>query len=225
MKQTLLFSLFGILTFNIAFGQNNKTPEINRNKKLIAILDTIYREDQKYRKESQVLEKKYGWDSKEVQDIWKIIHLKDSINVIKVKKILDEEGWLGSDIIGKNGNLTLFLVIQHADLQTQIKYLPMLREAVKNGNAKPSDLALLEDRVLISQGKKQIYGSQLEMDFNTKEYKLSPMIDPDNVNKRRESVGLKPIAEYLQIWDITWDLDTFKKRMEEYDLENGEKEK
>lgn len=87
MKQRILFTLFGILTFNIAFGQNNKTPEINRNKKLIAILDTINREDQKYRKESQILEKKYGWDSKEVQDIWKIIHLKDSINVIKVKKI------------------------------------------------------------------------------------------------------------------------------------------
>lgn len=51
------------------------------------------------------------------------------------------------------------------------------------------------------------------------------MIDPDNVDKRRESVGLKPLAEYLQIWNLTWDLDKFKKRMEEYDLENGEKEK
>ena len=63
MKQKILFVLFGILTFNIAFGQNNKTPEVNLNRELIAILDTIYSEDQKYRKESQVLEKKYGWNS------------------------------------------------------------------------------------------------------------------------------------------------------------------
>lgn len=73
---------------------------------------------------------------------------------------LDERGWLGPDVIGQTGNSTLFLVIQHADLVTQEKYLPMMREAVTKGNAKGSSLALLEDRVLIRNGKQQRYGSQ-----------------------------------------------------------------
>jgi hypothetical protein len=221
MEQRILFTLLGILIFNIAFSQNDKTTKVNLSKELISILDTIHKDDQKYREESQELEKKYGWHSKEVQDLWKIIHFKDSINLIKVKKILNEEGWLGPDIIGEDGNTTLFLVIQHADTETQIKYLPMLREAVKNGNAKARHLAMLEDRILIFQGEKQIYGSQIEMDYKTKEYILSPMIDPDNVDQRRAEVGLKPIAEYLKIFNIAWDVEKFKMRMEEYELEKN----
>ena len=49
-----------------------------RNKELGAILDTIYQEDQKCRVELDVLEKKYGWDSKAVQDMCQIIIGKDS---------------------------------------------------------------------------------------------------------------------------------------------------
>ena len=127
---------------------------------------------------------------------------------------------MGSEIISEQGNKTLFLVIQHADIKTQEKYLPVLKEAVKGGRAKASYMALLEDRILLAQGKKQIYGSQLEMDMKTKKYILSPMIDPANVDKRRAKVGLKPLSEYLQFWNIEWDVEKFKKRMKEIDKEN-----
>lgn len=223
MNQRILITLLVILFFNIAFGQNQKTPENSLNKELVAVLDTIQQDDQKYRVEEQELEKKYGWESKEMQDIWKIINEKDSINLIKVEKILNEYGWLGSDIVGEEGNSTLFLVIQHSNTQTQLKYLPMFREAVKNGKAKASDLALMEDRVLLAQGQKQIYGSQIGIDIKTNEYSLSPMIDPDNVDKRRAEVGLMPLSEYLKYWDLTWDVEKFKKRMEEFDLEKNKK--
>jgi hypothetical protein len=223
MKQKILITVLGILFFNMAFGQNNKTAESNLNKELIAVLDTIHQEDQKYREELQVLKKKYGQKSKEVQDLWKIINVKDSINLIKVEKILAEHGWLGADIVGKQGNATLFLVIQHANTATQLKYLPMLKEAVKSGKAKASHFALMEDRVLLAQGEKQIYGSQLETDYKTNQYVLSAMIDPDNVDKRRAEVGLKPIAEYLKFWDLSWDVAIFKKRMDEYDFDKNKK--
>jgi hypothetical protein len=97
----------------------------------------------------------------------------------------------------------------------------MMREAVKEGNADSKGLALLEDRVALGEGKKQIYGSQLEMDYTTNLYILSPMIDPDNVDKRRAEVGLKPIAEYLNFFGLTWDVEKFKKSMEEYDAEKN----
>ncbi len=108
---------------------------------------------------------------------WNFINEKDSINLIKIKKILDERGWLGSNIIGGQGNSTLFLVIQHSGLETEIKYLPMMREAVKEGNASADSLALLEDRVALRQGKRQIYGSQIGRDPETGEYYVSPLIE------------------------------------------------
>jgi hypothetical protein len=217
MKQRILFTLLGILFFSTTFGQSPKTSETSLNKDLVAILDTIRKEDKQYRLQSQELEKKYGWESNEVQTLWKTIQITDSIHLIKVKKILDEKGWLGPDTVGYYGNVTLFLVIQHADPQTRVKYIPMLRDAVKKGKARPQDLALMEDRVLIEKGEKQIYGSQLTMNSETKTMELAPMIDPDNVDKRRSEVGLEPLAEYLKYDDLTWDVEKFKKRMEVYD--------
>jgi hypothetical protein len=191
--------------------QNKDKAEANLNKPLVAILDSIYIEDQKYRQQIDVIEKKYGWESKEMKEHWKIIQEKDSINLIKVKSILDKYGWLGADVVGGQGNSTLFLVIQHSDQATQEKYLPMMREAVKNGKAQGSSLALLEDRVALGQGKRQIYGSQIGRDAETKIYYVSPLEDPDNVDKRRAEVGLGPLSEYVNHWQIKWDLDQYKK--------------
>jgi len=191
--------------------QNKEKAEANLNKPLVAILDTIYIEDQKYRKQIDEIEEKYGWESKEMKAHWKIINEKDSINLIKVKAILDQYGWLGSDVVGGQGNSTLFLVIQHSDLATQEKYLPMMREAVKKGKAQGSSLALLEDRVALGQGKRQIYGSQIGRDPATQIYYVSPLEDPDNVDKRRAEVGLGPLSDYVSRWQIKWDVEQYKK--------------
>jgi len=191
--------------------ENKNKAEENLNKPLTATLDTIYVEDQKYRRQIDEIGKKYGWESKEMKDHWKIINEKDSINLIKIKAILDKFGWLGSDIVGEQGNLTLFLVIQHSNLKTQEKYLPMMREAVKNGKAQGSSLALLEDRVALAQGKRQIYGSQIGQDAKTKVLYILPLEDPDNVDIRRAEVGLEPLANYVNHWQIKWDIEQYKK--------------
>ena len=191
--------------------QNKEKSEINLNKPLAAQLDSIYNDDQKYRREISEIENKYGWDSKEMKNHWKIIQEKDSINLIKVSSILDKYGWLGVDVIGQNGNNALFLVIQHSDLTTQEKYLPMMRDAVKIGKANSSSLALLEDRVALRQGKRQIYGSQIARDPETQIHYVLPLDDPDNVDKRRAEVGLEPLANYVIRWQIKWDIEQYKK--------------
>ncbi len=195
--------------------KNKDAEEVNLEKPLVAILDTIYQEDQKYRVESDEIEKKYGWDSPQMKDIMKIIIQKDSINRLKVMKILDERGWLGADVIGRQGNSTLFLVIQHSDLEVQKKYLPMMREAVTKNKASSSSLALLEDRVALRQGKKQIYGSQIGRKPNGGEYYVSPLEDPDNVDKRRAEVGLGTLESYVSYWNIKWDVEAYKKMLPE----------
>ncbi len=192
-----------------------KSNRENFDEQLVLVLDTIYQKDQGYRLQADEIEKKYGYESEEMKVFVKIIQEQDSINVVNVTNILDERGWLGPDIIGNEGNLTLFLVIQHSYPETQEKYLPMMREAVIKGNAYGAHLALLEDRVALGKGEKQIYGSQIGQDPETGEFYVAPLIDPDNVDKRREEVGLGPIQDYINNWGITWDVEEYKKNLPE----------
>jgi hypothetical protein len=194
---------------------NKDEAEKDFDKPLVAKLDKIYQEDQKYRMKIDEIEKEFGRDSKQMSNLWATIQEKDSINLIEIQKILDERGWLGANIIGNSGNATLFLVIQHSPLEVQQKYLPMMRKAVKDGNAQGSALALLEDRVALGTGKRQIYGSQIGRDEESGEYYVSPLIDPENVDIRRAEVGLGPISEYINHWQMTWDLEKHKKKTAE----------
>lgn len=204
--------------------QNKEKAEVNLNKPLAARLDSIYADDQNGRHELNTISKQYGWESKEMKALVNSIGEKDSVNLLKVKAILDKHGWLGTDVVGEQGNSALFLVIQHADLAIQEKYLPMMREAVKAGKARGSSLALLEDRVALRQGKRQIYGSQVSQDPQTHVHFISPLDDPDHVDERRADVGLPPLADYVSHWQIKWDVDQYKKDLPELEKKlNAEK--
>ncbi|MEN2414216.1 DUF6624 domain-containing protein [Flavobacterium mesophilum] len=194
---------------------------VNYDKALEKELSEIYANDQEIRGEFLNVYKNPKSDKKKIDSIGKIMIKKDSVNLIKVMKILDERGWLGKNVVGVQGNKTLFLVIQHADLKYQQKYLPMLRVAVKNGNASPINLAYLEDRVALREGRKQTYGSQTAKNKKTNKWYISPLIDPDNVDKRRAEVGLGPIADYAAKMNIDWNLEEYKKELPELEkLEN-----
>ena len=189
--------------------------EVNVDKPLRDTLLAIYDEDQKYRQMIDSVQTKFGRESAEMQALWATIIEKDNINLLKVVSILDRHGWLGRDKVGARGNQTLFLVIQHSNQKTQEKYLPMMRDAVKKGNASASSLALLEDRVALGQGKKQVYGSQIGYESTTGKSYVLPLDDPDHVDERRASVGLGPLAEYVSRWKIVWDVEAYKKEQAE----------
>lgn len=195
---------------------NKEKTESGLNKPLAAKLDSIFKLDQEPRLRINETEEKFGRESKEMQALWQEIVYNDSITLIMVKEILDKHGWLGPDEVGEKGNSALFLVIQHANLETQEKYIPLLREAVKSGKARPSNLALMEDRMALRQGKLQIYGSQIGFDESNNESYVLPLQDPDNVDKRRSEVGLGPLSEYVSRWKIAWDIEAYKKKLPAY---------
>lgn len=189
--------------------------EANYDKPLQKELLAIYAEDQGIRSDFMKIYKEPNADKKKIDSIGKLMGKKDSINLIRVMKILDEKGWVGKDVVGSQANQTLYLVIQHSDLKYQQKYLPMMRDAVKKGNATPGNLAYLEDRVALREGKKQIYGSQIATNSITKKSFVSPLEDPDNVDKRRAEVGLGPITDYVKKMGIVWDVEAYKKELPE----------
>lgn len=130
----------------------------------------------------------------------------DSTNLIKVKALIDKYGWLGRSSIGNRGNYTLWLVVQHADLATQEKCLSLMKASVEKGESRPVDLAYLEDRVLMRQGKNQIYGTQISFNPKIGAQELWPINDEKNVNTRRAKLDLEPMEEYAKHFGIDYKL-------------------
>jgi len=209
MRHTL-FTLV-ITFFSLAGNAQNQTkPPLN--PQLAARLDSIYNDDSRYRLQSIEIEKKAGYESKERLALVDLTNKQDSLNLIKVQAIIAEHGWPGQESIGEKGVSALFLVIQHADLAIQLKYLPLMKDAAAKGNLSASRLAILEDRIAVRQGRKQVYGSQLSgMNQATKHYGVSPIEDPEHVDERRKKAGLIPLAQYLLQWDIIWNVEEHKK--------------
>jgi len=62
----------------------------------------------------------------------------------------------------------------------------------------PKDIAYLTDRVLVGEGKEQVYGTQLRTNEKG-ELELSPLFEPATVDQRRQRMGLGPLKEYMEM--------------------------
>lgn len=177
-------------------------------------LEALYDADQGIRNEWTAIEKQYKPESTEYKEFIKNWVLTDKENLFQVQQILDKNGWLGKDDVGIKANSALFLVIQHAELDIQKKYLPMMIQAVKDKKANGQDLALLEDRIAMREKRKQVYGSQT-LSIDGSEYVLWPIEDIDQVDKRRKAVGLKQtLEEYMElVTGNKWSLKAYKKNL------------
>jgi hypothetical protein len=134
----------------------------------------------------------------ELPEIKKIREL-DKQNTERVKAIVNQHGWPGKSLVGADGAHAAWLLVQHADQDRafQKKCLQLMREAAKKDEMTKADVAYLEDRVLVGEGKKQRYGTQFKQDKG--DWVPQPIEDPANVDKRRAEVGLPPLAEYKKM--------------------------
>jgi hypothetical protein len=161
-------------------------------------------EDQEFRTRVISVEEKYGQDSKELAALWKEQAEIDNRLLKRLEEIIKLYGWPAKSLVGAEASLAAFLIIQHADYEYQKKYFPLIKEAMEKGEIERGHVALLEDRILMREGKKQIYGSQLRRNEKTGKYEMWPVEDEQNLDKRRLSVGLEPIAEYLKRFGVTY---------------------
>lgn len=122
----------------------------------------------------------------------------DSRRETRLKAIVATEGWPSTALVSRDGVEAAWLLLQHAtDTAWQASLLPVLERAAEAGDVRPSDVALLTDRVLVRSGRPQRYGSS----FSIVSGRLvaDPIEDEDNVDIRRASVGLPPMAEYAKL--------------------------
>ncbi|WP_214229014.1 DUF6624 domain-containing protein [Pedobacter sp. B4-66] len=191
--------MFGLVSFGqvTSFSIDNSKLD----KSLVEQLDSIYKVDQAIR--ITYIEAKQRKESVSLLDsLLNEMHKSDQANLIKVNAIIKKHGWLGPQKVGVIGAQGLFLVIQHADLKTQEFYLPAIRAAEKNGEILSSNLAILEDRVCMRSGKQQIYGSQGFTDSQTGKKYIYPIIDVDNLDKRRIAMGMPLMQDYAKEWNV-----------------------
>jgi hypothetical protein len=142
------------------------------------------------------VEREHGRDSPQLAELWRQQSASDARNIKRLEAIIAELGWPKRSVVGARAASAAFLILQHADISAQKKYLPLARAAAAENEMQPSSLALLEDRILLREGKKQIYGSQVQRN-EAGEWDTLPLEDPANVDQRRASVGLPPLADYL----------------------------
>ncbi|MFV8282770.1 DUF6624 domain-containing protein [Christiangramia marina] len=185
----------------------------NQPQNIQTQLDSIWKTDQEIRFKLIKLQQEGKMNSDETKELAQQMKTQDSVNLEKVESIL-QNGW--PDDLNMQGNQTIFLVIQHADLQTQNKYLPVIEQAVQDNKTFPANLALLKDRMALREGKKQIYGSQIFIDSNTGKKYVQPLQNPEGVDKLRAEVGLPSMETYLQqSFQMDWNLKEYYKNLPE----------
>jgi len=184
--------------------------ETKVNQPLARQLDSIYQLDQSVRiAYMQAL--KDSTSATVADSLLKVMRQTDAQNLIKVETIIKQHGWLSPQKVGITAAQGLFLVIQHADLKTQERFLPMIRKAEKKGDILSSNLAILEDRIDMRNGKKQTYGSQGITDAKTGKKYIYPIIDVDNLDQRRKAMGMPPMKDYVP----SWNLEKYKQELPE----------
>ena len=161
-------------------------------KELLALLER----DQNIRNE--MIQAGADHPSKELAARMEVI---DRQNTSRMKGIIKHHGWPGAGLVGWDGSDAAFFLIQHADHRTQEELLPLVQKEFRRGNLSGPNYALFIDRVLVGDGRPQIYGSQ-PRPFNQWDGGVPvfyPIADEANVDKRRAEVGLGPLADYREI--------------------------
>ena len=121
----------------------------------------------------------------------------DKENTNWLKNVIEKHGWPTNTMVGKDGATATWLLVQHADADPkfQRQCLDLMSKLPKK-EVSQADFAYLTDRVLLAEGKKQVYGTQfVNVDG---ELQPQPLEDEANVDKRRKEVGLPPLAEYAK---------------------------
>jgi hypothetical protein len=125
------------------------------------------------------------------------VHIK---NAARLRELIVVHGWPGENIAGKDGAEAAWFIAQHAvgEPEFQRRALQWVRESASQGRTPAWHVAYLEDRIAMSEGRPQRFGSQWLDDPRDGRIRPWKLADGERVNELRASVGLpdlRPIPE------------------------------
>lgn len=191
-KKILLTSLALIILAFILFLYINRNRftyvgqieivEVDCNKRG-EILDSVYQRDQRIRT-SNLPFVQFAQEDHRNQEL--------------VISIIEKCGMPSLREVSRKQMDAVWLALQHTERKYRKKYFPLIEAAVKRGDLSKQQYALMKDRILMDEGKPQLYGSQIQ------DGKLYELEAPDDVNERRKEMDMEPIEEYLKKFNITY---------------------
>ena len=127
----------------------------------------------------------------------------DDENLVIVEDVLQQGLPAGLSADSYN---TIWIVIDHASIEKQEEYLPIVEQMSAEGLIPIDKHAILLDRIAMRQKRPQRYGSQV-LQFGQADAVKSyvwPVENPMVLDSLRSSVGMSPIADYVnQITETT----------------------
>lgn len=115
-------------------------------------------------------------------------------NADRLAQIIDEYGWPTAALVGEEAARRAWLVAQHADRRLDLQRRAL--ELMTGSRGNPTQLAMLRDRLLVNEGRPQIYGTQIAGVVDGAPVPW-PCEDPDRMDERRAEVGLEPFAAHV----------------------------
>ncbi|MEO0649882.1 MAG: DUF6624 domain-containing protein [Planctomycetota bacterium] len=118
-------------------------------------------------------------------------------NADRLRAMLVHVGWFTRSEFGAQADRDAWTIVQHADHLPawQAEMLTVLEGLAEVGESDPALVAYLHDRVAVSAGRPQRYGTQGGCVYGR--WEPEPIEDRDAVDARRAAVGLPPLAEQL----------------------------
>jgi hypothetical protein len=119
-------------------------------------------------------------------------------NAQQLRELIERFGWPNERLAGSDGAEAAWLIAQHAIAEPDFMRAccSLLEHEVASGTVPKWQLAYLDDRVRVSEGRLQRFGTQFEVTPEGPE--LCPVENPDSLDERRLQAGLGPIAERLE---------------------------
>lgn len=126
-----------------------------------------------------------------------IVERNDAKNIKVVDKILKRGLPQG---LSEESYETIWIVIDHAPLEKQEQYLPLVEQMATAGYIGLDEYAILYDRVAMGKNSPQRYGSQLVQFGNADNLQLYvwPIENVEELDSLRNTVGMSSFNKYLK---------------------------
>lgn len=172
------------------------------SRKIDTTLAKVYERDQNIRKTAMELTRSVSQGNTMLVD--SLVKTTNKMNQIDEENIIIVENILKNSIpenLSKESYETIWLVIDHASLEKQERYLPIIEEMTSRRIISNNRYAILYDRIAMKQNRLQRYGTQTIQiaSDNTLRIFVWPVENPDKLDSLRNSINQKPITEYTKV--------------------------
>lgn len=209
MKNYLLFLAPIILVTLLSTSAHSQDKKTVQQPELAKEIRAMRDKEQKMRIKWSGMVRKGKTETTKFKELTKASIAEDRANTARMREIVAEHGWPTYDLVGQGPSNNAWLIVQHADRNPlfQVRCLPLLKAAVDNGQANPSNYAYLYDRVQVATGEKQLYATQSTSNNGLVEGSFQALEDESNVQKRREEMGIeRSVEEYAQSMGFKYEI-------------------